>query len=38
MDALFTLVAILIALVGLDLAATLWGVDSRESTVDDPAR
>ena len=38
MDALFALVAILIAIVGLDLAAATWGVDSRESFVDDRAR
>ena len=38
MDALFTLAAILIALIGLDLAATFWGVDSRESMLDDHAR
>jgi len=38
MDALITLIAILVALVGLDLAAINWGVDSRESIGDDHAR
>ena len=38
MDALFALVVILVALVGLDLAAVTWGVDSRESIGDDHAR
>ena len=34
MDALITLVAILVGLVGLDLAALRWGVDSRDSIGD----
>ena len=38
MDALIALVVILVALVGLDLAAVTWGVDSRESIGDDHAR
>jgi nitrogen fixation-related uncharacterized protein len=38
MDALIALTAIIIGLVGLDLAAVLWGVDSRESIGDDRAR
>lgn len=38
MDALITLIAILIGLVGLDLAALAWGADSRESIGDDHAR
>ena len=38
MDALIALVVILMALVGLDLAAVTWGVDSRESIGDDHAR
>jgi hypothetical protein len=38
MDALITLVAILVGLVGLDLAALNWGADSRESIGDDHHR
>ena len=38
MDALIALVATLVALVGLDLAAITWGVDSREPMRDDHAR
>jgi len=38
MDALITLAAILVALVGLDLAALSWGADSRDSIGDDHAR
>jgi nitrogen fixation-related uncharacterized protein len=38
MDALIALVVIVMALVGLDLAAVTWGVDSRESMGDDHAR
>jgi hypothetical protein len=38
MDALIALTAIIIGLVGLDLAAVHWGVDSRESIGDDRAR
>ena len=38
MDALITLAAILIGLVGLDLAAVHWGADSRESIGDDRTR
>jgi len=38
MDALIALVVIVVALVGLDLAAVTWGVDSRESIGDDHAR
>ena len=32
------LIAILIGLVGLDVAALRWGVDSRESVADDHTR
>ncbi|HLO35945.1 MAG TPA: hypothetical protein VK194_07675 [Candidatus Deferrimicrobium sp.] len=35
MDALITLVAILIGIVGLDLAAVSFGADSRDSIGDD---
>ncbi len=38
MDALIALTAIIIGLVGLDLAAVHWGVDSRESIGDDRVR
>ncbi len=38
MDALIALVVILVALVGLDLAALKWGVDSRDPIGDDHAR
>ena len=38
MDALFALVAIIVGLVGLDLAALRWGADSREPIGDDHAR
>ena len=38
MDALITLAAIIVGLIGLDVAASLWGVDSRETIGDDHAR
>ena len=38
MEALVALVAALVALIGLDLAATLWGADSRPGMVDDHRR
>ena len=38
MDAIIILAAILAGLVGLDIAAVCWGVDSRESVLDDHAR
>ena len=38
MEALFALVATLVSLLGLNLAATGWGVDSRPGMVDDHQR
>ena len=38
MEFAFALIAAIVALVGLDLAAVTWGVDSRESIGDDHAR
>ncbi len=38
MDAFTTLIAIVIALVGLDVAALWFGADSRDSIGDDHAR
>ena len=38
MEILITLVAILTAVIGLDMAAVLWGTDSRESMADDHIR
>jgi nitrogen fixation-related uncharacterized protein len=38
MDAIMIVAAILVGLVGLDLAALRWGVDTRESVADDHAR
>jgi nitrogen fixation-related uncharacterized protein len=38
MDAVLMLIAILIGLVGLDVAALRWGVDTRESVADDHTR
>jgi nitrogen fixation-related uncharacterized protein len=38
MDAIMILAAILVGLVGLDVAALRWGVDTRESVADDHAR
>ena len=38
MDALIALAAILIGLIGLDIAALCWGADSHESFLDDHAR
>jgi hypothetical protein len=38
MEALIALVAILVSLVGLDIAAVRWGADSREPMSDDHAR
>jgi nitrogen fixation-related uncharacterized protein len=38
MEALITLAAILIGLLGLDVAALRWGVDSRDALPDDHSR
>jgi nitrogen fixation-related uncharacterized protein len=38
MEALIIIIVIVASLVGLDLAAMSWGVDSRESVGDDHAR
>ncbi len=38
MDALIILATIFVGLVGLDVAALRWGVDSRDSYADDHAR
>jgi len=38
MDAIIIVAAILAGLVALDIAAVCWGVDSRESVLDDHAR
>jgi hypothetical protein len=38
MDAFIILAAVLVGLVGLDIAALRWGVDTRESVADDHAR
>ena len=38
MDAIMILAAILVGLIGLDVAALRWGVDTRESVADDHAR
>ena len=38
MEAFAALVAIIAAIVGLDLVATLWGTDSRPGMTDDHAR
>ncbi len=38
MDALITLAAILIGLVGLDIAALRWGADTRDTARDDHSR
>jgi nitrogen fixation-related uncharacterized protein len=38
MEALFALVVVLAALIGLALAAVEWGVDSRPGMVDDHQR
>ena len=38
MEAFFALAAALVALIGLTLAATEWGVDSRPGMVDDHQR
>jgi hypothetical protein len=38
MDALIILAAILVGLVGFDIAAVQWGVDTRDSMADDHAR
>jgi len=38
MDALIIVAAILVGLVGFDIAAIQWGVDTRESMSDDHAR
>ena len=38
MEAFVAIVAALVALLGLDLAATQWGTDSRPGMTDDHAR
>ena len=38
MDALFSFAAFFVGLIGLGLAAALWGVDSRDTIGDDHAR
>ena len=38
MDALIALAAVLIGLIGLDIAALCWGADSRDTVADDHAR
>ena len=38
MEALFALIAIVVALVGLDVAAMTWGADSRPGMADDHTR
>jgi nitrogen fixation-related uncharacterized protein len=38
MEALFALIAAAVALIGIDLAATRWGTDSRPGMVDDHRR
>jgi hypothetical protein len=38
MDALVAIVAALVALIGLDIASTQWGTDSRPGMVDDHRR
>ncbi len=38
MDAVIVFAVILVGLIGLDIAATLWGADSRESMADDRGR
>jgi hypothetical protein len=37
MEAIFTVIAVLIGIVGFDLAAMRWGEDSRERTGDEHA-
>ena len=38
MDTLIAFAAILVSLIGIDLAAALWGADSREPIADDHLR
>ena len=38
MDAMTLILVVIAALVGLDLASTAWGTDSRETLRDDHAR
>ena len=38
MEAIIAIVVALVALVGLDLAATGWGIDTRPGMVDDHQR
>jgi hypothetical protein len=38
MDALVAIVAVVVALIGLDLAAVQWGTDSRPGMTDDHRR
>jgi hypothetical protein len=38
MEALFALTVALVALIGLDMAAAIWGADSRPELADDHRR
>ena len=38
MEAIFAIITIVAAFIGLDIAATIWGVDSREPMLDDHRR
>ena len=38
MEAFFALIAIVVALIGLDAAAMTWGADSRPGMADDHTR
>ena len=38
MDAVFAIVAAVVALIGIDIAAAKWGTDSRPGMVDDHQR
>ena len=38
MDILITIAALLVGVIGLDVAALLWGADSRETMADDHTR
>ena len=38
MDAVFAIIAAVVALIGLDIAASKWGTDSRPGMLDDHQR
>lgn len=38
MEAIFAIITVAVAFIGLDIAAAVWGVDSRDPMLDDHRR